>query len=150
MARDAEDDDREAAYDRAMKPFLALNQIENDHPLPLMYLYRSFSERGATPSDNARAALERAAQLAPFDKALWFNVGMMWLDEGKISLAKQAFQTIAYSPHGGGQSGQAKKVIAILDKVPEGTKISRSMLRANSPVNVAPDLPDDGDREGSE
>ena len=150
MARDGEDEDRKAAYDRAMKPFLALNQIENDHPLPLMYLYRSFSERGATPSDNARAALERAAQLAPFDKALWFNVGMMWLDEGKIALAKQAFQPIAYNPHGGGQSGQARKFLALLEKIPEGTKISRRMLQANSPVNVAPDLPDGEGEEGSE
>lgn len=150
MARDAEDEDREAAYDRAMEPFQALNQIENDHPLPLMYLYRSFAERGATPSDNARAALERAAQLAPFDKALWFNVGMMWMAEGKISLAQQAFQPIAYSPHGGGQSGRARKFIALLDKIPEGTKISRSMLQANAPVNIAPDVPGDADEDEDE
>ena len=147
MARETEGEDRKAAYDRAMEPFAALNQIENDHPLPLMYVYRSFTERGAPPSDNARAALERAAQLAPFDKALWFNVGMMWLDEGKIALAKTAFQPIAYNPHGGGQSGQAKKLIALLDKIPEGTKVSRSQLRSAAPVDVAPALPDDEDGE---
>mgnify|MGYP006200143097 CR=1 FL=1 len=28
-----------------MKPFKALNAIENDHPLPLIYHYRSFAER---------------------------------------------------------------------------------------------------------
>ncbi|MEM7687926.1 MAG: DUF1570 domain-containing protein [Pseudomonadota bacterium] len=145
LAKDAEIDDAQAAYDRAMKPFEALNKIENDHTLPLIYYYRSYAERGATPPENARAALERAAQLAPFDKALWFNVGMMWLREGKIALAKMAFQPIAYNPHGGGQSEQAKKVIAALDNLPEGTKVTRAMLQSRSPVEVAPALPDSED-----
>ena len=111
------------AYDAAMKPFTKLNQIENDHPLPLIYYYRSYTQRGIAPPENARHALERAAQLAPFDKGLWFNVATMWMQEGKVALAKSALQPIANDPHGGSRATGGKKLIAILDKLPEGEPI---------------------------
>ncbi|MGB3808330.1 MAG: DUF1570 domain-containing protein, partial [Erythrobacter sp.] len=77
QADDATGLERDAAFESAMEPFEALNRIENDHPMPLIYYYRSFAERGIDPPENARHALERAAQLAPFDKSLWFDVAMM-------------------------------------------------------------------------
>lgn len=120
MAGDAED--KNAAYKAAMKPFSQLNELENDHPMPLMYYYRSFVERGAEPPEAARHALERAAQLAPFDKDLWFRVAMMQMSEGKVGLARSALQPIANDPHGGGYSERAKALMVMLANVDEGTK----------------------------
>ena len=83
-----EAEDRKAAFNAAMEPFSALNAIENDHPLPLMYYYRSFIARGALPPEAARHALERASQLAPFDRSLAMNVAIMQANEGKMEMPR--------------------------------------------------------------
>jgi len=110
-----ESEDEAAAYKAAMKPFQKLNAIENDHPLPLVYYYRSFAERGKEPPENARHALERAAQLAPFDQSLWMQVGQMQMAEGKFELARQSVQPIANDPHGSGLSAAAQEFLGLLD-----------------------------------
>lgn len=113
-------EDKDAAYKAAMQPFQALNAIENDHPLPLIYYYRSFAERGIAPPENARAALERAAQLAPFDHRLWLQVATMQAQEGKIALAKASLQPLAANPHGGSSAKLAELMIDRLSGLPEG------------------------------
>ena len=115
-AKDA--DNKAAAYNKAMKPFSKLNSIENDHPMPLVYYYRSFAERRKAPPENARHALERAAQLAPFDKGLWMQVAVMQMNEEKPELARLSLLPIANDPHGGKISEAAKKIIAGLSDIP--------------------------------
>lgn len=112
--------DKDAAYIAAMRPFKALNALENDHPLPLIYHYRSFIERGKPLNENARLALERAAELSPFDQGLWLTVAMMWANEGKIQMAIAALRPIANSPHKSGMSRGAEKAIKQLQKIAEG------------------------------
>jgi tetratricopeptide (TPR) repeat protein len=111
----AEAEDRDAAYRAARAPFLALNKIENDHPLPLIYFNRSFVERGVPPSENAARALERAAELAPFDLYLRLNLATQQLQEGRTEQARANFLPIAYSPHGGPLSEGARAVIDRID-----------------------------------
>lgn len=132
-----EAEDRQAAYGAAMKPFEALNAIENDHPLPLIYYYRSFAERGATPPESARSALEYASQLAPFDQALRLNAGMMLIKEGKLDIARGFLLPVAANPHGGGAAERAKQILALLDKAPPGEAIKLG------------DLPDEGQSTGT-
>src|SRR3546814_1855214 len=73
LAGDAEETN--AAFLEAVTPFTQLNRLEPDHPLPLMFYYRSFVARRVDPPEIARHALERAAHLSPFDKGLWMGVG---------------------------------------------------------------------------
>ncbi|KPF61866.1 hypothetical protein [Porphyrobacter sp. AAP60] len=113
-----EADEKAAAYEAAMKPFGALNAIENDHPLPLIYYYRSYAERGAAPPENARAALERASRLAPFDQGLQLNAGMMLIKEGKFAIARDFLLPVAANPHGGGAAERARQMLDLLDKTP--------------------------------
>ncbi|MGY8973980.1 MAG: hypothetical protein ACKVGV_10120 [Sphingomonadales bacterium] len=120
MAREA--DDEAAAYGAAMQPFSALNRLENDHPLPLVYYYRSFAERGAEPTETARHALERASQLAPFDRDLAMNVALMQAREGKIELARSNLEPVAANPHGGSAAGAAQRYLTALEQVEEGTQ----------------------------
>jgi len=122
------------AYAAAMKPFEALNRIENDHPIPLVYYYQSFVRQGEQPSETARAALERAAQLAPFDLGLKFNTALMLLGEGKIGIARAFLQPVAVNPHGGRLATNARKLIDVVAGVPEGTPIGPGQL---------PDMGDD-------
>ncbi|MCR9179363.1 MAG: DUF1570 domain-containing protein [Erythrobacteraceae bacterium] len=121
-------DDPPAAYAAAMAPFEALNRIENDHPIPLVYFYQSFIRKGEQPNETARAALERAAQLAPFDLGLKFNAGLMLLGEGKIGIARTFLQPVAVNPHGGRLAANARKLIDVLAAVPEGTPIGPDQL----------------------
>lgn len=118
MAETADDPDR--AYLHAMAPFEALNALENDHPLPLIYLYRSYSARGLEPSETARHALERAAELAPFDQGLWLNAALMEAGEGKIALARTNLAPLAADPHGGRLAEDAALLNEALAQEPEG------------------------------
>lgn len=129
MAEDA--DDEEAAYELAMAPFTALNKIENDHPMPLIYYYRSYARRGVAPPENARLALERAAVLSPFDKSLWFDVAVLQMQEGKIALAKQSLQPLANDPHGGRNADRMRGLVAMLDKMPEGKPVDMRRAMSN-------------------
>lgn len=120
LARDAED--ASAAYAEAMKPFSALNRLEQDHPLPLIYYYRSFVARGVAPNDTARHALERASQLSPFDRGLAMQAGLMQAREGKIALARKTLQPAAANPHGGRMARDAQRYLDELEGVEEGTE----------------------------
>ena len=124
LAQDAQGDAAAAAYADAMKPFSALNQLENDHPLPLIFYYRSYVERGEQPSELARAALEQAATLAPFDQNLWLDTAIMQGFEGKIALARLSLSPLASDPHGGARSKAADLVANQLDTLPEGEPVN--------------------------
>lgn len=122
QARDS--NDPTSAYAKAMGPFFRLNKLEPDHPLPLIYTYRSFQLRGIEPNENARHALERASIVAPFDLGLTFEVGTMLAKEGKIALARNFLQPVAASPHGGTVARIARSMIAQLDGKPEGEPVT--------------------------
>ncbi|WP_228243108.1 DUF1570 domain-containing protein [Porphyrobacter sp. GA68] len=116
----AEAENADTAYKAAMGPFTQLNRLENDHPLPLIYYYRSFTARGMEPTETARHALERAAELAPFDQGLWFEAGLMQASEGKIAIAISSLSPIAGDPHGGRFAATAASLIRAMEQAPEG------------------------------
>lgn len=134
QAAAAEGEQRTAAYAAAVRPFVALNKLENDHPLPLVYFFRAQVERGVAPSENARAALERAAVLAPFDHGLQINAGMMLAGEGKIEIARRFLAPVAANPHGGPGAARARQLIAAIADAPEDTPIELHSLP--EPVDV--------------
>ena len=114
MAEDA--DDQVTAYKTARQPFVALNKLENDHPLPLIYYYRSFSAQGK-PSELAVQGLERAVELAPFDMGLRFNLARQYIRDNKMDYAKAMLRPVAYNPHGG---SMAKSAQSLMDKIESG------------------------------
>lgn len=113
--RATEAEDREAAYKAAIEPFLALNKLENDHPLPLIYYFRSFAERGARPPDPAVHGLERAVELAPFDLGLRFNLATHQVQTGDLEQARSNLRPVAFNPHGGEMAEAARQVIERID-----------------------------------
>lgn len=123
-------DDRDAAYTAAMQPFLALNALENDHPLPLIYMYRSYMKRGATPSESARHALERASELAPFDHDLAMEVALMQAAEGKLRIASSVLGPVAANPHGGKRAELARALIDEMAKAQDGKPFDPSPVIA--------------------
>ncbi|EDL48885.1 hypothetical protein [Erythrobacter sp. SD-21] len=120
----AEDaDDAAPFYTVALEPIMALNRIENDHPIPLIYLYRSEIERGLAPSENAQAALERASQLAPFDHGLTVTLASMFASQGYPRLAADILGPVAANPHGGSRARLASQLIDHLVTAKEGQSV---------------------------
>jgi tetratricopeptide (TPR) repeat protein len=134
VASEADDGARNAAYAAAIKPFIALNALENDHPLPLIFIYRAQVDRGITPTENAKAALERAAILAPFDHSLQIEAGIMLMGEGNITFARSILAPVAANLHGGWPAAKAKQLVAAAENAPDGTPLDLSTL--TDPVEV--------------
>ena len=127
---------KDSAYKAAMAPFAQLNKLEPDNVLPLIYYYRSFTEVGDEPPEHARHAIERAAELAPFDKGLWMTVGVMQAHEGKIRLAIDSFGPVAADPHGEAMATAAQTYLEQLKNAPEGTPFD---IDFSSDDEAAPD-----------
>lgn len=135
--RASEAEDRAAAYREAVKPFIALNKVENDHPLPLVYFYRSFAERGAEPSELAVHGLERASELAPFDLGLRLNLAAHQIVAGELEEARHNLVPVAYNPHGDGMANGARLVIERIDAGGEPTTPELLALLGGAPAESA-------------
>ncbi|GGC08166.1 hypothetical protein GCM10011494_28500 [Novosphingobium endophyticum] len=114
----AEADDPATAYKRARAPFVALNHRENDHPLPLIYYYRSFVEQGKSPPPLAVSGLIRAVELAPFDLGLRMNLATALIRLGRSDEARIALRPVAFNPHGGALAKSARTMLTRLDNEP--------------------------------
>lgn len=115
----ASDPDPAAAYVRARAPFIALNRIENDHPLPLIYYYFSFVRAGKAPSQAALNGLQRAAEVAPFDIGLRMTLATQQIRDRQFAEARRNLGPVAYSPHGGELAATAQRVLTRMDSDPE-------------------------------
>ena len=111
--------DEAAAYGRARAVFVALNRRETDHPLPLIYYYRSFVEQGKEPTPLALQGLARAVQLAPFDLGLRMTLAVEQIQHHQVAEARRSLGPVAYNPHGGGLAEAALRVLARLDADPK-------------------------------
>lgn len=114
-------DDKAAAYKRARAPFIALNRREPDHPIPLIYFYRSFVAQGLAPTPLAVDGLARAAQLAPFDLDVRMMLGATLIRTGWRDEARTILQIVANAPHRRVLSDAASRMIARLDSEPKWT-----------------------------
>lgn len=136
--RAPEAEDQKAAYREAVAPFLALNKLENDHPLPLMFYFRSFAERGVEPPEQAALGLERAAELAPFDLGLRLNLATYQIHTGNLEGARSNLVPIAYNPHGGAMAESARLTLERIDAGGEpSAEELMAILRSPPPEAVA-------------
>ena len=115
LFRMAGDGGKGVTFQDARKPFIALNKLENDHPLPLYYYYRGFVEQGTTPPDVAIHGLERAVELAPFDYGLRMTLAMQQIGAGDWARARANLGPIAYNPHGGAYADRVRSALERLD-----------------------------------
>ncbi|MBT0669436.1 hypothetical protein HT136_13785 [Novosphingobium profundi] len=133
-AHEASGKDMAAAYAAARKPFVALNRIENDHPLPLVYYYRSYADQGVKPPELAVDGLVRASELAPFDLGLQMTVGTTLLALGETQAARVHLQPVAYNPHGGSMSRSAQALVDKISSDPgwKGEDMAQVLARAQA------------------
>jgi hypothetical protein len=91
--------------------FIKANGVENDHPVPLMQFYLSYLKQGEAPTRNAIDGLEWASQLAPFDASLRWLVTQQMVQEKRYSDAARTVGPLAYSPHPGERTDEARKLL---------------------------------------
>lgn len=89
------------AWLAARRHFVSVNRIENDHPIPLMYYYRSFLEQDKEPTKAALDGLEWALELAPYDAGLRMMVASRQMQEQRFAAAIRTISPLAYHPHAG-------------------------------------------------
>lgn len=100
LSRIADDaDDADAAWKQVRKAVAALNKIENDHPIPLIYYYRSLQAQGKEIPEVAAHGLERALQLAPYDQNVRWQLVQQFIREDSNALAYRTLMPLANDPH---------------------------------------------------
>lgn len=115
----AQDEGDAAGFEKARKVFVALNRLENDHPLSLQYYFETFALAGVKPPPIAVQGLQRASDLAPFDLPLRVSLAQQLLRNGESALARYYLAPVAYNPHGGGLAEYAQQMIAKIDADPK-------------------------------
>lgn len=117
LANLAPDSDKpEAAWSKARAQFVKVNRMENSHPVPLIWYFRSYVDQGQRPDDLAIAGLELALTLAPFDLGLRMNVAKAQLNLGRFADARSTALPLASNPHNAGLRQAASELIALLDR----------------------------------
>lgn len=111
----AEKAETAAGVDEARRALLTLNSLEPNHPVPLVYFYRSFQVRGETVTANAVAGLEQAAAVAPFAHDISLMLAQQYLVDDKIAQARETLLPVAYNPHGGKRAEKLRELLVRLE-----------------------------------
>lgn len=103
------------AFVTARDLFVAANKIDTEDPEALAEFYRSYVTERVPTTDNAIAALHYASDLAPQDEGLRMDSAIRYIEDGKLTDAKQALAVVAYDPHGGDEAQLARTIIEKID-----------------------------------
>jgi tetratricopeptide (TPR) repeat protein len=141
LARDAN------AMGVAQDALIALNAVETDHPVPLLYFYLSHTEVGLKPSANAIAGLEKAVRIAPFSYQASMALAHQRLLDGRIDDVHDLVMPVAFNPHGGKRAEQLRGWLTKLDTAtPTDTAALATELRTmtqSDPAGAAESAPKD-------
>jgi hypothetical protein len=107
------------AFRTARSVWVELNRLENNHPLPLIYFFRSYGSQGQEPTALAVQGLIRAAELAPFDLGLRLTLAQQLLRDGRRDEARSNLVPLAYNPHGGKLAEFARGMIERIEREPD-------------------------------
>jgi hypothetical protein len=150
-AADATPEERPDAYREAAAPFLALNKLEPDHPLPLFFYYLSFAARDEEPPPVAVQGLERALEVAAFDLVLRMALVGHQISSRDYQAARRSLGPVAYNPHGGALAAAAASVIDFLDTQadPDPEEVMKLLAPLSEGAGEAAGHGDDGDEDGA-
>lgn len=125
------------AWKAVRKSVTALNAVENDHPIPLIYYYRSLLASGKDISETAKHGLERALQLAPYDKAVRWQTVKQMVDDEDYAIAYRTLMPLANDPHNRSDDNPAAALPAII-KTKWDAKIADQAAAKNGKATVSP------------
>lgn len=103
--------DGKKAWADVRKHYLKINEIENDHPVPLMRFYESYAKNGTQPTRNALDGLVWAMQLAPFDQGLRMTTGDALIQAERYGEAIIVLEQLAKDGHNEAMAQIAQQLI---------------------------------------
>ncbi len=113
LTKKAELSNNDADWATVRKHFVSVNKVEPNHPVPLMYNYRSYVEQGREPSAVALQGLEWAFELAPFDVELRWNLAQIYVHKKRYADAVYILRPLTYDPHNENPEAQTLLDMAI-------------------------------------
>ena len=113
----------------------AANRIENDHPIPLIYYYRSFQDRGRKPTPLAVRGLQQALGIAPYDDGLRVSVVNQMISEKNYDLARGYLAPLQSDPHNNGRGKLAEKLLATIEKLENSQASLGAVTKAKIAAN---------------
>jgi tetratricopeptide (TPR) repeat protein len=114
-------DDTDVAWRTVRKAVTALNKVERDHPIPLIYYYQSLQASGKEVTEVAARGLERALELAPYDKNVRWQLVQLLISEKKNALAYRTLMPLANDPHNRSEDNPAIALLAEIRQKLEAT-----------------------------
>ena len=84
----------------ARRLYVAANQLEPDHPIPLYGYYLSTFLSGGAVDSGVQAALESAYEFAPFDPGIRITLAHMFLGEGELDITKALLSPLVQQASG--------------------------------------------------
>ena len=127
--------DPEEAWSQVRKAVIVLNKIENDHPIPLIYYYRSLRASGNDITETAAHGLEHALQLAPYDQNVRWQVVQQMVDDESYPIAYRTLMPLANDPHNRSEQNPA---IAWLAEIKQKWDAKIAETGAAAKAQVAP------------
>lgn len=124
--------DQNASWNASRDAIVAANHAEPDHPIPLIYFYRSFGAQGKSPSKLAVQGLEKALALAPYDMGLRLNVAQQQIQDGRYSVARKTMARLLLDPH---NTGIAEVAGRMMDQI-EGKEDGLNMTEGQQDATV--------------
>lgn len=104
-------------YAMARTWFVKANKLQPNNPEPLINNYLTFAKAGGQKiPEMAIIGLERAFDLAPFDRDVRFLLARQLLGEGRGKGARSILFPVAFSAHDGKTKEAAEKIIASIDR----------------------------------
>lgn len=134
IADDAKDPD--AAWKQVRKAVTALNKVENDHPIPLIYYYRSMQSSGKDITEVAAHGLERALQLAPYDQSVRWQAVQQMVNEKSYPIAYRTLMPLANDPHNRGEDNPAVTLLADIKEKWEAQIAEAAAAKSAPPVTT--------------
>lgn len=127
-------DEPEALWKLVRNATTKLNKVEPDHPIPLIYYYRSLQGSGKEITDLASHGLQWALQLAPYDQGVRWQVVQQLINEEAYGAAYRTLMPLANDPHNRGEDNPA---IALLADIKQKWETRLASERAAGDSSVA-------------
>lgn len=126
---------------QARERFIAANNMEQDHPVPLYGYYLTYLLSDEEAPDDAKAALESAYQYAPFDTPIRQTLAHMFLLDNELDIAKSLLNPLIQTGHG---TRRARCLAHELELFEQGDK-DRLLERLKPEHPAVDDDEDEGD-----
>lgn len=97
-------------WNRVLETAVAANTVDGDNPVPLYYFYLALDRAEPKLPADAKIALERAFNIAPYDRELRFALARQKANDREYSLARGLLRPLFSRAHGSAGYISARKL----------------------------------------